>query len=92
MQKTILQVPLTQDLKLSAEKAAHEQGFSSLQEIVRVFLSKLAANKVEITLESIFLSEVNEKRYIKMTKDFEAGNHVHIAQGADDLITQLNEN
>lgn len=91
MQKTILQVPITQDLKFNAEKAAHEQGFSSLQEIVRVFLSKLAANKVEVTLESIFLSESNEKRYINMTEDFEADRNIHTAQSVDDLLTQLNE-
>lgn len=39
MQKTILQVPLSQNLKINAKNAAHEHGFSSLQEIVRVFLA-----------------------------------------------------
>ena len=92
MQKTILQVPITQDLKFNAEKAAHEQGFSSLQEIVRVFLSKLAANKVEVFLDSTFLSENNEERYLKMTKDFETDKNIHTAQSVDDLINQLNEN
>lgn len=92
MQKTILQVPITQDLKHNAEKAAHEQGFSSLQEIVRVFLSKLAAKKVEVAIENTFLSESNEKRYINMTKDFETDRNIHTAQNAEDLFAQLNEN
>ena len=92
MPKTILQVPITQDLKISAENAAHEQGFSSLQEIVRVFLAKLAAKKVEVTLDSIVLSEENENRYLTMTKDFETGKKVKTAQDVDDLLTQLNEN
>lgn len=92
MQKTILQVPITQDLKINAENAAHEQGFSSLQEIVRVFLSKLAANKVEVTLESIILSDENEKRYLGMTEDFEKDKNIYTAQSVDDLLTQLNEN
>ncbi len=92
MQKTILQVPLTQDLKLNAEKIAHEQGFSSLQEIVRVFLTKLAAKKVEVTLDSIVLSEENENRYLTMTKDFETNKNIKTAQNIDDLLTQLNEN
>ena len=92
MQKTILQVPLTQDLKLNAEKVAREQGFSSLQEVVRVFLTKLATNKVEVTLENVYLTDANEKRYTKMTKDFEADNNTHTAQNVDDLISQLNEN
>jgi antitoxin component of RelBE/YafQ-DinJ toxin-antitoxin module len=92
MQKTILQVPITQDLKISAENAAHEQGFSSLQEIVRVFLAKLAANKVAVTLESIVLSDENEKRYLSMTGDFEKDKNIYTAQSIDDLLTQLNEN
>ncbi len=91
MQKTILQVPITQDLKINAENAAHEQGFSSLQEIVRVFLSKLAAKKVEVSLDSIVLSEENENRYLNMTEDFETGKNVKKAQNVDDLLTQLNE-
>ena len=92
MQKTILQVPLTQDLKQNAEKVAREQGFSSLQEIVRVFLTKLAMNKIEVNLESIALSASNEKRYTKMTKNFETNNNTYTAKSVDDLVTQLNEN
>jgi antitoxin component of RelBE/YafQ-DinJ toxin-antitoxin module len=92
MQKTILQIPITQDLKINAENAAHEQGFSSLQEIVRVFLAKLAAKKVEVSLDSIMLSEKNENRYLNITKDFETGENVKTAQNVDDLLTQLNEN
>jgi len=92
MQKTILQVPITQDLKINAENAAHEQGFSSLQEIVRVFLAKLAAKKVEVSLDSIVLSEENEERYLTMTKDFETSKNIKTAQNVNDLLTQLNEN
>lgn len=92
MQSVTLQIPMNKDLKINAEKAAHEQGFSSLQEIVRVFLSKLAANKIEVNLESIFLSEENEKRYAAMTKDFESNKNIHTAQNVEDLLTQLNEN
>ena len=92
MQKTILQVPITQDLKINAENAAHEQGFSSLQEIVRVFLAKLAAKKVEVSLDSIVLSEENEDRYLAMTKDFETDKNVKKAKNVEDLLTQLNEN
>ena len=91
MQKTILQVPLNKSLKLSAEEAALAQGFSSLQEIVRVFLSRLAANKVEVRLESVFLSEKNEKRYIKMTKDFESNKNISTAKNVDDFLRHVNE-
>lgn len=92
MQKTILQVPITRDIKDNAEVAAHEQGFSSLQEIVRVFLAKLAAKKIEVTLDSAFLSDENEKRYLTMTEDFETNTNIHKAKSVTDLLTQLNEN
>lgn len=93
MQKTILQVPLDKQLKNNAEKAASTQGFSSLQEIVRVFLTQLAANKIGVTIqESIILSPENENRYLKMTKDFESGKNISSAENAQDLITKLNAN
>lgn len=92
MLKTILQVPLDKQLKSNAEKAASVQGFSSLQEIVRVFLTQLASNKVEVTLqESMNLSSENEKRYAEMTRDFESGKDVYSANSVDDLISKLNE-
>jgi len=92
MLKTILQVPLDKQLKSNAEKAASAQGFSSLQEIVRVFLTQLASNKVEITLqESMNLSAQNEKKYAEMTKDFESGKYIYSANSVDDLISKLNE-
>lgn len=91
--KTILQVPIDKGLKSRAEKAASAQGFSSLQEVVRVFLAQLASNKVGVTIQEISrLSPTNEKRYLKMTKDFESGENLSTAQSVDDLISKLNAN
>ncbi len=91
MQKTILQVPVNKQLKSDAEKVALRQGFSSLQEIIRVFLAQLASNQVEVTLQkSITLSAKNERRYVKMTKDFESGKNVYSASSVDDLLSKLN--
>ena len=92
MNRTVLQIPINQDLKISAEKEALSQGFSSLQELVRIFLSKVAARRIEITLqEAIMLSEKNEKRYLNMTTDFELGRNVGKAKDVDDLIQKLHE-
>ncbi|MBI3486515.1 hypothetical protein HY025_06310 [Candidatus Daviesbacteria bacterium] len=91
MQKTILQVPMDKNLKNSAEKEAVRQGFSSLQEIIRVFLAQLASNQVEVSLQkSVTLSAKNERRYVKMTKDFESGKNVYSASSVDDLLSKLN--
>ncbi len=89
MQKTILQITMDKQLKINAEKAAFEQGFSSLQEVVRVFLTQLASRNVQITLqESLSLSVENEKRYIEMTKDFEVGINVFFANDVQDLVSK----
>ncbi|MFH1186586.1 MAG: hypothetical protein V1697_00235 [Candidatus Levyibacteriota bacterium] len=93
MNKTILQVPINQDLKISAEKEAISQGFSSLQELVRVFLSKIATHKIEVTLQdSTMLSGKNEKRYLDMTKDFELGKNIYSSDSVTDLVNKLHEN
>jgi antitoxin component of RelBE/YafQ-DinJ toxin-antitoxin module len=92
MEKTILQVPMNQQLKSNAEKAATEQGFSSLQEVVRVFVTNFASHKVEIGLHgSVLLSPKNEKRYLKMTEDFDSGHDTFSADGTTDLVSRLNE-
>jgi antitoxin component of RelBE/YafQ-DinJ toxin-antitoxin module len=93
MQKIILQVPVNKQLRDSAEKEAARQGFSSLQEVVRVFLTQLAASKVEISLQrSISLSDINEKRYSNMTDDFKSGKNVASAESLEDLMLKLNDN
>lgn len=93
MNKTVLQIPINQDLKISAEQEALSQGFSSLQELVRVFLSKIATHKIEVTIqESTMLSEKNEKRYLDMTKDFELGKNVYSSNSVSGLVNKLHEN
>lgn len=96
MDTTTLQVPLTKTLKSNATQVAKEYGFSSLQEIVRVILSKLAKKEFMITFGEQFptvaLSAKNEARYAKMTEDFEKGRNVYTANSVDDLMTQLRGN
>lgn len=91
MQRTVLQIPLPKELKASAEKAAQEAGFSSLQEVLRVFMKKFANRKIDLTFgeEVTYLSPTAEKRYLKATKDFKKGKNVYLAKDVDDLIKQL---
>ena len=80
-------------LKIDAEKAAIDQGFSSLQELVRVLLSKVAQRKIEVQFEEVvMLSEKAEKRYLKAMKDIEEGKNVYSASSIKDLMKQLNGN
>ncbi len=93
MNKAVLQVPMNKMLKRDAEKEALAQGFSSLQEVVRVFLSRLAEKKVEVAIkDQVVLSNRAEKRYSRIKKDFKNNKNVYAATNVKDLVKQLNEN
>ncbi|EKE04897.1 MAG: hypothetical protein ACD_19C00429G0057 [uncultured bacterium] len=93
MDTTTLQVPLTKTLKHNATEVAKEYGFSSLQEIVRVMLSKLAKKEFVISFGEQFpavaLSAKNEARYMKMEEDFKANRNVYGAENLDDFFDKL---
>ncbi len=90
MNKTILQVPLSQQIKNEAEKAATAQGFSSLQEAVRIFLNKLAQGAIQVTFEeTIQLSEDATNRYNRILADIENNKNMNEAENIDDLMKQL---
>ena len=52
MSRTVLQIPMEPALRKKAEKTAKEGGFSSLQEVVRVFLKQYSNNVVDIHFSS----------------------------------------
>ena len=93
MQKITLQIPMNAKLKMAAEKAASEQGFSSLQEVLRVFMKKFASKKINFSFEGedvIYLSPSADKRYAKITRDIESGKEkIYAAKDIDDLMRQL---
>jgi antitoxin component of RelBE/YafQ-DinJ toxin-antitoxin module len=71
---TILQVPVSKDLRNQAALMADEMGFSSLQEVVRLFMAKLASGMVEVTFqEPVQLSPRAVRRYEKMIREVEGG-------------------
>ncbi len=91
--RVILQVPMSRTLKERAEIVALDQGFSSLQEIVRVILNRFTAKELQVTItnaEPIKLSAAAKKRYQNMREDFRQKRNVYLAENADDLIRQLN--
>lgn len=92
MNKTVLQIPINITLRHEAEKEALAQGFSSLQEAVRLFLKKLAEKKLSVTFEEpIQLSEKAAKRYDKIARDIENGKvKLYTTKNVDDLMDQLN--
>lgn len=93
MNRTVLQVPLSVDLRKEAEKQALAQGFSSLQEAVRLFLRKLGSKTIGFTFEETEqLSPRAIKRYNKMIDDIEKGKvKTQSFYDVDSLIKHLHE-
>lgn len=94
MNRVVLQVPLTAALRKDAQIEAKRQGFSSLQDAVRMFLSKLATKRIGVSFkdeEAVYLSSRAIKRYNKAMKDIEEGKNVYKAKDVDDLMRQLHE-
>lgn len=75
MAKTIIQVPVDRPLRDRATAAARAQGFSSLQESIRVYLHQLAAKELTISFEAppVKLSKRAADRYDKMIRDVQSG-------------------
>lgn len=92
--RTILQVPVSSDIRTEALAVSREMGFSSLQETVRVLLSKLANRQLTLLVEEtiIPLSSRAEKRYGAMDKDFRANKNIYRAGNIDALMKQLHAN
>ena len=91
MSNTILQVPVSKDLRNQAAVMANEMGFSSLQEAVQLFMAKLASGTVEVTFqEPVRLSPRAVKRYEKMISEMEQGKNTYVAHNVKDFMSQLN--
>lgn len=75
MDRVIVQVPMTKTLKNEAEAAAGDQGFSSIQEAIRIFLTKLARRELAVNIgyPEEHLSPRAERRYAKIIRDIKAG-------------------
>ncbi|MBL7159241.1 hypothetical protein ISS85_02100 [Candidatus Microgenomates bacterium] len=92
MDRVVLQVPMPKALREQAALVASDLGFSSLQEIVRIILNKIARRELSLKItedEVIKLSPKAEKRYAKMDEDFRTGKNVFTAKNVDELMKQL---
>lgn len=89
-----LQVPINKSVRDRAALKAEKMGFSSLQEIIRLFLNKIAVGEVNIKFEeAIQLSPKAIKRYNKMIDEIESGKaKLETFTRVGDLMKNLNEN
>ena len=93
MNRTVLQVPMTVDLKEQAELVSFDYGFSSLQEVVRFMLNKLARRELSITIsesEDIkSLSQASQKRYQKALSDIKKGKNIYKPKSSSEFLKML---
>lgn len=94
MNTVTLQIPISKTVRDNATIAAKGQGFSSLQEIVRVLLTNLSSGQLSVSVQgerfpATKLSRKNEKRYLKMEQDFKNGKNVYRATSFEDFMNQL---
>jgi len=91
MSRTTLQIPLDSTLRHKAENAALSAGFSSVQEVVRVFLNKFASHNIDVGFygKEIRLSQKSEFRYIPMVHDAKKGKNTIRANSLDELVSIL---
>lgn len=91
MQRVILQVPMTRELKQKAEIASFDMGFSSLQEIIRVILNKLARKELSISIGDEVPNERTKKLLLQAKKNLKEGKHSPIFDNAEDAIAWLHK-
>ena len=85
---------MSKDLKENAQSASSDLGFSSLQEAIRVLLTKLS--KKELTLkvteeveEITHLSKAAERKFKKAVADIKAGRNITKTKNVDELLSLL---
>jgi len=93
MSRTVVQIPVTTDLRDQAYKMAISQGFSSLQEAMRLVMHRIAKGSLRFDVYSepdpIRLSKKAVARYNKMDEALRVGKDVKIAENINDLLDKL---
>lgn len=84
---------MTIDLKEQAELVSFDYGFSSLQEVVRFMLNKLARRELSITVSEVEkiekLSQTSQKRYQKAMSDIKNGKNIYRPKNAVEFFKML---
>ena len=94
MDTTIIQVPIDKSLRDKAAAIADTSGFSSLQEVIRVFLKQFAAKEIGVTFipRAVRLSDRNDRRYSEMIEEVRSGKiNTFAADSAEKLLKHLHD-
>ena len=93
MQRVIVQVPMNKKLKEKAEIVVSDLGFSSIQEAIRVLLTKLSKREFSLKVEEVeevkYLSPRAARKFKKAVEDIKAGRNIIQASDAEDFLRKL---
>lgn len=89
MQRVILQVPMSKELKQRAEIVSFDMGFSSLQEIIRVIVNKLARRELSIGIDDEVPNERLKKIFLQADKDLKIGKTSPTFKTGEEAVTWL---
>ena len=93
MQRVIVQVPMSRQLKERVEIVSSDLGFSSIQEAIRVLLTKLSKREFNLKVEEVeevtYLSPAAEKKFKKAVLDIKAGRNITKTKNVDELLSVL---
>jgi len=83
---------MEKNLREQAEATAKFNGFSSLQEVVRVLLQKFARKElyIDVATQEERLSPKAERRYAKIVEDIKKGKNVTKTMSLNELFNTLN--
>jgi antitoxin component of RelBE/YafQ-DinJ toxin-antitoxin module len=92
MKRVIVQVPMSLELKKRAEEASSDLGFTSVQEVIRVFLRSLSRKEVAVSVgyPEEKLSAKAIKRYNSIAKEIEEGKGIHQPKNDEEFFDMLN--
>jgi antitoxin component of RelBE/YafQ-DinJ toxin-antitoxin module len=93
MSRTVVQIPVTTDLRDRAYQMAISQGFSSLQEAMRLVMHQIALGNLKLKMHfeptSLRLSEKAVRRYEEMDQDLSSDKNFKSAENINDLLGKL---
>lgn len=93
MQRVIVQVPMNKELKDKAEAVSYDMGFSSLQETIRILLTKLSKNEFSLRFEEVEeisrLSPSAERKFSKALGDIKKNKDIYKPKNKKDFLKQL---
>ena len=93
MSRTVVQIPVATDLRDQAYQMAISQGFSSLQEAMRLVMHRIAKGSLRFDVYSepapLKLSDKAVKRYNKMDNELADKKNFKTAKNVNDLLGKL---